>query len=103
MAGRSGGILLNFVNWLTYLNVDLLLCASGSDIAIDRGTYAAFWDVVGVMHDVSGQAKVTDLHKFALTDQHISGCEVTMDTLWRNSAEYCPHTWDQHPADLKSC
>lgn len=31
-------------------------------------TYAAFGDVVGVMHDVSGQAKVTDLYKFALTD-----------------------------------
>lgn len=47
-------------------------------------TYAAFRDVVGVMHDVSGQAKVTDLDKFALTDQHIPGSEVTMDTLWWN-------------------
>lgn len=44
-------------------------------------TYAAFRDVVGVMHDVSGQAKVTDLHQFALTDQHIPCSEVTMDAL----------------------
>lgn len=44
-------------------------------------TYAAFRDVVGIMHDVSGQAKVTDLHQFALADQHISGSKVPMDTL----------------------
>lgn len=71
-------------------------------VATDRCTYAAFGDVVGVMHDISGQAKVTDLHKFALTDQHVSGREVTMDTLWRNSAEYRLHTCD-YPADLQSC
>lgn len=65
-------------------------CVSGSICVIDEcNTYAAFWDVVGVVHDVSGQAKVTDLHKFALADQHISGREVTMDALWRqDSTEY---------------
>ena len=47
-------------------------------------TYAAFRDVVGVMHDVSGQAEVTDLHQFALADQHIPGSKVTMDALWWN-------------------
>lgn len=46
------------------------------------GPYAAFRDVVGIMHDVSGQTEVTDLHQFALTDQHVPGSEVTMDALW---------------------
>lgn len=48
-------------------------------------TYTAFGDVVWVMHDVPGQAKVADLDKFALTDQHIPGSKVTMDALrWKN-------------------
>lgn len=77
------------------VRISSFICVSGSVFATDRGnTYAAFWDVVGVVHDVSGQAKVTDLHKFALTDQHISCSEVSMDALRRDSAEYCFHTWD---------
>lgn len=65
-------------------------CSLHTDVA----TYAAFRDVVGVVHDVSGQAKVTDLDKFALTDQHVPGSEVTMNTLWRNHSKtklYCLH------------
>lgn len=78
--------------------ISSFISVSGSIFAIDRGnTYAAFWDVVGVVHDVSGQAKVTDLHKFALTDQHISCREVSMDALRREWAEYCFHTWDFMP------
>lgn len=62
--------------------ISSFICVSGTIFAIDRGnTYAAFRDVVGVVHDVSGQAKVTDLHKFALTDQHISCRKVSMDAL----------------------
>lgn len=52
------------------------------DVCADFATYTAFGDVVGVMHDVSGQAEVTDLDKFTLTDQHIPGSEVPVDTLW---------------------
>lgn len=48
-------------------------------------THAAFRDVVGIMHDVSGQAKVTDLHQFPLTDQNIPGGEVTVNALWSNT------------------
>lgn len=81
--------------WKSGKSLPSLICVPGSTFATDQGnTYAAFWDVVGVVHDVSGQAKVTDLHEFALTDQHISGREVSMDALWRDSAEYCFHTWD---------
>lgn len=47
----------------------------------EPATHAAFGDVVGVVHDVSGQTKVTDLHQLPLTDQHVPGCQVTMDTL----------------------
>lgn len=88
-AGRS------VENWKTlFEGIDFInyLC-----IRLNFYTYAAFWDVVGVVHDVSGQAKVTDLHKFALTDQHISGREVSMDALRRDSAEYCFHNWDFMP------
>lgn len=54
------------------------------DVRADSATYAAFGDVVGVMHDVSGQAEVTDFDKFALTDQHVPGSEVPVDALWGN-------------------
>ena len=50
-------------------------------------THAAFRDVVGIMHDVSGQAKVADLHQFALTDQHVPGSEITMNALWWNKVK----------------
>lgn len=54
------------------------------DLCAYSATYAAFGDVVGVMHDVSGQAEVTDLDKFALTDQHVPCSEVPVDALWGN-------------------
>lgn len=46
-----------------------------------EGTHAAFGDVVRIPHDVTSQAEVTDLDQFALTDEHISGCQVSVDTL----------------------
>lgn len=46
-------------------------------------SYTAFGDVVGVVHDVSGQAEVTNLHQLALTDQNIPGSQIPMDALWR--------------------
>lgn len=49
--------------------------------ALIVGTYAAFGDVVGVVHDVSGQAKVADLDQFTLTDQHIPGSQIPVDAL----------------------
>lgn len=44
-------------------------------------TYAPFGDIVVVMHDVSGQSKVTDLHYLALREEDIPGGEVPMHTL----------------------
>lgn len=44
-------------------------------------TYASFGDIVVVMHDVSGQSKVTDLDYFALREKYIPGCEVPVHTL----------------------
>ena len=38
-------------------------------------------DVAGVAQDVSGQSKVTDLHHLPVGDQHIPGCQVSVDTL----------------------
>lgn len=46
-----------------------------------EGTHAAFGDVVRVPHDVTGKAKVTDLDQLALTDEHVPGCQVSVDTL----------------------
>lgn len=46
-----------------------------------EGTHAALGDVVGVPHDVSSQAKVTDLDQLALTDEHIPGRQVSVNTL----------------------
>lgn len=54
------------------------------DVCAYSTTYTAFGDVVGVMHDVSGQTEITDLDKFTLTDQHVPGSEVSVDTLWGN-------------------
>lgn len=45
------------------------------------------------MHDVSGQAKVTDLHNFPLCQEDIAGSQVPVDTLCRkgkNNAKVNP-------------
>lgn len=44
-------------------------------------TYAPFGDIVVVVHDVSGQSEVTDLHYLALREEDIPGSEVPMHTL----------------------
>jgi len=46
-----------------------------------EGTHAALGDVVRVPHDVTSQAKVADLDQLALTDEHVPGCQVSVDTL----------------------
>lgn len=46
-------------------------------------TYAAFRYVVRVMHDVSGQAKVTYLHDFPLCQEDVASSQVPVDTLHR--------------------
>ena len=58
-------------------------------------TYAAFGDVVVVVHDVSGQSEVTDLHDLALRQEDIPGCEVSMHTLHkkRKSAKLISGEW----------
>ena len=45
------------------------------------GTHAALGDVVRVPHDVTSQAKVADLDQLALTDEHVPGCQVSVDAL----------------------
>lgn len=52
-----------------------------------EGTHTAFGDVVGVPHDISSQAKVTDLDQLAFTDKHIPGCQVSMNTLGQRRGE----------------
>lgn len=47
----------------------------------NTGTHAAFGDVIGVSHDVSGQAKVADFDQLALTDKNIPCCQISVDTL----------------------
>lgn len=44
-------------------------------------TYASFGDVVVVVHDVSRQPKVADLHYLALREQDVPGSQISMDTL----------------------
>lgn len=46
-----------------------------------KTTYASFGDVVVVMHDVSRQSKVADLHYLALREQHVPGSQISVDTL----------------------
>lgn len=48
---------------------------------VGEGTHAAFGDVVRIPHDVTSQAEVTDLDQFALTDEHVPGRQVSVDTL----------------------
>lgn len=44
-------------------------------------TYASFGDVVVVVHDVSRQSKVADLHYLALREQDVPGGQISVDTL----------------------
>lgn len=44
-------------------------------------TYTSFGDVIVVMHDVSGQSEVTDLHYLALREKDIPGSQVPVNTL----------------------
>ena len=48
-----------------------------------EGTHTAFGDVVRIPHDVTSQAKVADLDQFALTDEHVPGCQISVDALGR--------------------
>lgn len=44
-------------------------------------THIAPDDVVGVIHDISGKAKVTDFHDFPMGHQYIAGSEVSVNAL----------------------
>lgn len=55
---------------------------------LNKWTHVAFGYVVGVVHDITGQAKVTDLHQLSLADENISGSQVTMNTLWGQGQQY---------------
>lgn len=54
-----------------------------------RTTHASFGDVVVVMHDVSRQSKVTDLHYLALREQDVPGSQISVDTLQNEEATCC--------------
>lgn len=54
-------------------------------------TYAAFRHVVGIMHDVSGQTKVTDLHDFPLRQEDISSSQVPVDALHGKGKQQSVH------------
>lgn len=58
---------------------------------MDRAsTHASFGDVVVVVHDVSGQPKVADLHDLALGEQDVPGGQVSVDTLRERGREKDP-------------
>ncbi len=65
-------------DWMCWFDCALLVVET---VETAGCTYTAFGDVVVVMHDVSGQSKVTDLGQFALTDQDVSCCQIPMHTL----------------------
>lgn len=46
-----------------------------------EATYASFGDVVVVVHDVSRQSEVADLHYLALREQDVPGGQISVDTL----------------------
>lgn len=46
-------------------------------------TYVAFHNIVRVIHDIPGQAEVTDLGYPSIRYEHIPGCQVTVDALGR--------------------
>lgn len=46
-----------------------------------KKTYVAFDYIVGVLCDVSGQAKITNLSYSSLSQKDISGSQVSVDTL----------------------
>lgn len=53
----------------------------GKHAKLGRGTYTAFGHVVRIMHDVSGQAKVTDLHDLPLRQEDVASRQIPVDTL----------------------
>lgn len=50
-------------------------------------TYASFGHIIVVMHDVSGQSEVTDLHYLALREKDIPGSQVPVNTLEKKKAQ----------------
>lgn len=55
-------------------------------------TYIAPDDVVGVIHYISGKAKVTYFHHFSMGHQYIAGSEVSVNALkrkgWLNALQH---------------
>lgn len=51
-------------------------------------TYISFDHIVGVGGDVPGQAEITDLCHSALSQQDVSGCQVSVDTLQKQTLLY---------------
>lgn len=54
-------------------------------------TYIAPDDVVGVIHYISGKAKVTYFHHFPMGHQYVPGSEVSMNALRRKGRINAPH------------
>lgn len=68
-----------------------------------ESTHAAFGDIVRVPHDVSSQAEVTDLDQLALTDEHIPGCQVSVNTLGQERGELRlrGQLWEKNPLGFR--
>lgn len=58
-------------------------------------TYIAPDNVVGVVHYISGKAKVTDFHHFPKGHQHVPGSEVSVDALRRKGRINAWSIWYQ--------
>lgn len=53
-------------------------------------TYVAFHDVVGVRVDVSGEAEITDLCYPSLSQEDISGGQISVDALEEEKKRNAP-------------
>lgn len=58
-------------------------------------TYIAPDDVVGVIHYISGKAKVTYFHHFPVGHQYVPGSKVSMNALRRKGRINAPQHWYQ--------
>lgn len=54
---------------------------------MEAETHASFGDVVVVVHDVSGQSEVTDLHYLALREEDVPGGQVAVNALPKQERE----------------
>lgn len=54
---------------------------------LETVTHVGGFLVVVDLVNSSGQSKVSDLHHVVLRHQNISGCQISVDALWRDKRE----------------